>query len=96
MSNENTNDKMDFIEIDDAELAGVTGGKAYIIATGGDTNVRTGPGRDYRSIGIMYEDDDAVYLGKSAEDERGVRWYKVRWEGRDGWVSSKYTRKISD
>ena len=37
----------------------------------------------------------ARYLGKTATDERGVVWYKIRWDGRDAWVSSMYTRKIS-
>lgn len=62
-----------------------------VIAEYGDTNVRTGPGLNYRSIDVMYEDDEADYLGKSSTDSRGVVWYKIDWYGDIGWVSSKFT-----
>ena len=62
-----------------------------VVAEYGDTNVRTGPGLKYRSFDIMYEDDEADYLGKSSTDSRGVVWYKIDWYGDTGWVSSKYT-----
>ena len=65
--------------------------KSVVVAEYGDTYVRTGPGRDYRSFDIMYEGDEAEYLGKSSKDERGVTWYKISWYGDTGWVSSRYT-----
>ena len=33
----------------------------------------------------------AVYLGETHKDKRGVAWYKIRFEGIEGWVSSMYT-----
>ena len=83
------------VELSDAELESVSGGTKYITGDSGKSNVRTGPGRDYRSIGVLHRGEDARYLGKTATDERGVVWYKIRWDGRDAWVSSMYTRKIS-
>ena len=83
------------IELNDEELEQVSGGSRYITGYSGKSNVRTGPGREYRSIGVLHRDEDARYLGKTSTDERGVVWYKIRWDGRDAWVSSKYTRKVS-
>ena len=62
-----------------------------VVAEYGDTNVRTGPGLKYSSFDIMYEGDEADYLGKSSTDSRGVVWYKISWYDDVGWVSSKYT-----
>jgi hypothetical protein len=38
--------------------------------------------------------DDARYLGETSIDDRGVLWYKIKWNGREAWVSSKYTCKV--
>ena len=62
-----------------------------VVAEDGNTNVRTGPGLKYKSFDIMYEGDEADYLGKSSTDSRGVVWYKISWYGDVGWVSSRYT-----
>ena len=94
MMNENMmNEEMNFVELTDAEMEEVTGGKTKIGAVTGNTNVRTGPGLNYRIIGVLHKGDETKYLGKSSTDERGVAWYKVDWNGRTGWVSSRYTRK---
>ena len=90
---ENINENM--VELNDDEMEEVSGGKKYITGYSGKSNVRTGPSRDYRSIGVLHRDEDARYLGKTATDERGVVWYKIRWNGRDAWVSSMYTKKVS-
>ena len=89
------NENLSFVELDDNELEDVTGGKKYKI--GGDTgksNVRTGPGLSYKSIGVLHKGEEAKYLGKSARDDRGVVWYKIDWKGRNAWVSSRYTAKV--
>lgn len=61
-----------------------------VIADGGDCHVRTGPALGYKSIGVLYEDEEASFRGKTSTDDRGVLWYRINWEGRTGWVSSKY------
>ena len=93
MMNENmmNEEMMDFVELNDEDMAEISGGKTKIGAVTGDTNVRTGPGLKYRSFDIMYEGDEADYLGKSSTDSRGVVWYKISWYDDVGWVSSKYT-----
>ena len=86
---------MDFVELNDAELEEISGGKANfkIGAVTGDTHVRKGPGLKYKSIGILHNGDEAKYLGKRATDNRGIDWYKIEWNGRTAWVSSMYTCK---
>ena len=60
-------------------------------ATGGKSNLRSGPGLDYKDIGTMQKGDTATFLGEKSTDDRGVVWYKVSFNGKTGWVSSKYT-----
>lgn len=62
-----------------------------VTATDGNSNLRTGPGLGYQSIGYLQEGETASYLGSSSVDERGVTWYKINFNGQTGWVSSKYT-----
>ena len=57
----------------------------------GDSNVRSGPGLGYESIGTLFIGDAALYLGASSVDERGVMWYCIRFGNQTGWVSEKYT-----
>lgn len=90
------NENINVVELNDEELEAVSGGKSrYIEGHSGKSNVRTGPGREYKSIGVLHRSEEAKYLGKTATDERGVVWYKIRWNGRDAWVSSMYTKKVS-
>lgn len=62
-----------------------------VYAGSGDTNVRTGPGLGYTSVGTLYKGQSATYLGDTSYDSRGVAWYKIRWNGQARWVSSVYT-----
>jgi len=53
MTNENMNEKI--VALSDAELESVTGGKhSYIEGDDGKSHVRTGPGLDYKSIGVLH------------------------------------------
>ena len=73
-----------------------TGDGAYVKATGGKSNLRSGPGLDYTDIGTIQKGETAAYLGEQSTDERGVVWYKVRYNGKTGWVSSRYTTLTND
>lgn len=86
-SSEEEQDYMPFEEDDDMYYAV----DQYIIATGGDTNVRTGPGLGYSSLGVIVKGGGANYLNESSIDDRGVAWYKIDYYGTEAWVSSKYT-----
>ena len=83
------------IALTDEEMESVAGGRhSYIEGDDGKCYVRTGPGLDYKSIGVLHRGEDAKYLGETSVDDRGVLWYKIRWNGRSAWVSSMYTRKV--
>lgn len=85
------------IELDLADLESVSGGKKSSdqkIKATGDLNVRTGPGLDYAIIGSIKKGSTLEFLGEVKKDGRGVYWGKVRYSGRDGWVSSKYAKLI--
>lgn len=70
------------------------GGTAcYIVGVYGDSNVRTGPGLDYSSIGVLDEGETATYTGTDCFDDRGVIWHEIYFGGRTAWVSSRYTEK---
>lgn len=64
---------------------------SYVVGTSGDSNVRTGPGLGYSSIGGLSQGESAPYLGDTSIDERGVAWYNISYNGRSAWVSSRYT-----
>ena len=89
-------EKDSVVSLGEEALAAVSGGKTrYIEGYDGKSNIRTGPGREYKSIGVLHRGEDVRYLGDTSVDERGVVWYKVRYNDRDAWVSSMYTKKVS-
>ena len=94
MNNEMINENLNVVELNDEELGEVAGGKhSYITGDNGKSNIRTGPGLGYASIGVLRRGESVKYLHDTSVDNRGVTWYKVRYNGRTGWVSSRYTVK---
>ena len=65
---------------------------AEVKATG-DLWMRDEPNLNGAEITIVNTGKTLEYLGEASVDERGVTWYKVRFGGREGWVSSKYSKK---
>ena len=67
------------------------------ILTTGSVNVRSGPGLDYETIGSIAEGKVVVFrngIETVEEDERGVEWYHIGYKNINGWISSKYTKKL--
>lgn len=61
------------------------------VKTTGSVNVRSGPGLDYKSLGSVKKGTTFEYQGESKKDDRGVTWYRVKYDGSTkAWVSSKY------
>ena len=54
--------------------------------------IRKGPGLGYDAVNGMQKGRTAAYLNEKHVDERGVTWYKVKFNGSTGWVSSKYAK----
>ena len=92
MMNEiNEINEMDLMELTDEMLEEIAGGKK-IVATG-NVKVRKGPGTDFAVIGYMNKGQYLIYDGASEKDANGRRWYRVKFHGGFGWVSSKYSKK---
>ncbi len=88
---ENFENELDMMELTDEDLEAVAGGKK-IVATG-SVKVRKGPGLQYGLLGYLQKGDFLTYDGHSEKDDRGVRWYRVKYQGGFGWVSSRYSTK---
>ena len=90
--NENINiNDLDMMELTQEDLEAVAGGKKII--TTGKVKVRSGPGLQYQVLGYLEKGDRLTYDGHSEKDDRGVKWYRVKYTGSIGWVSSRYSNK---
>ena len=93
MNNEmNINENM--VELNPEELEEVSGGKGagQKIKATGNVHVRKGPGLDYAEMGVINKGSTVEFLGEVKYDNRKVGWYKVRYKGKTGWISSKYSK----
>lgn len=73
-------------------LTGSALAAGYVQATGGDVYLRNAPNLNGGKLNAMQENETAAYMNGSAIDERGVLWYYVNFEGKTGWVSSRYSQ----
>jgi len=65
---------------------------SYVKATSHKVNLRDVPNLNGEDIGTMDKGETATYLGKTSTDSRGIDWYYVRFNGKTGWVSSRYSK----
>lgn len=63
----------------------------WVEGSTGKSNVRTGPGLDYKSLGTLHKGEAATFLGNTSIDDRGVVWFNICFNGKNSWVSSRYT-----
>lgn len=61
--------------------------KVYI--TGDSVYVRKGPGTYYSDLGTVHYGESYTATAMD-DDDRGVTWYRIKYKGGSGWVSSKY------
>ena len=64
----------------------------YIKIVGGSVNIRSNAGTSYKVLGSMPSGAYGTCMGMAAKDSRGVVWYKVKYNGVTGWVSSRYSK----
>ena len=83
-------------ELNLEELEDVSGGKSanQKIKATGDLNVRVEPNINAKIRGTISKGSKLDFLGEIRQDNRGVYWGKVRYKGKVGWVSSKYSEII--
>ena len=68
-------------------------GKAQRVEATADVYVRSAPGKDNRELGVLKRGETAPYQGeRSAVDGRD--WYLIEFDGKNGWVSSKYSKVV--
>ena len=60
----------------------------YVEITGDSVNVRSGPGTQYKVLGIVHKGERLPYGGQRSEDG----WYLVEYKGMNAWVSGKFAR----
>lgn len=65
-------------------------GPEWVLASGGDVNVRAEPGTDAPILGVLHRMDCVPYQGETRQ-WGGRDWYKILLDDETGWVSSKYT-----
>ena len=56
-----------------------------------NVNIRTGIGTGYKVLGTLKKGSTVKYLGQTDKDKNKVDWFKVEYNGSEGWVSSKYS-----
>jgi hypothetical protein len=62
--------------------------------TGDTVNVRNAPGTTgTRVIGIARKGEKYTYVGKDHKDGRD--WYLIGYKGREGWVTSRFSKLVS-
>lgn len=75
-----------------ATLSGGSSSGGDKVVTTGNVWMRKGAGLGYAKIIAVPEGTTVTYLGKSSTDSRGVKWYNVKYDGKEGWLSSKYSK----
>lgn len=68
---------------------------SYVKASTGSVTLRSKPNLNGTALGTISKGKTATFLNKASTDSRGVVWFKVKYNGKTGWVSSKYT-KVTD
>ena len=85
------NENMNIVELNDAELEDITGGKTTLVATRDEANIRSGPGTSSPVIGHTVRGKSATYLGEKVT-RNGRTWLKVSFHGKTGWICSDYVK----
>lgn len=79
--------------VSSANVGGGSSSATKVTATGGNSYIRNKPSLNGKAIAGLPKGATATYLGPTKYDDRKVAWYYVRYNGTEGWVSSKYTTK---
>lgn len=83
------------VELEDQELEDVSGGKFsgknFLRATA-NVHVRKGPGTENKIMGTLPSGTIVSYLRVSKKDTKKKTWYKINYNGQEGWVISDYVK----
>lgn len=62
-----------------------------VTATSGQTYIRSAGSLYADQLGVLPKGASGTYLNQNHVDDRGVTWYRINYNGKNGWVSSRYT-----
>lgn len=65
--------------------------KRDVLVTGGNVNVRSGPGISNRALGVVHSGDKLPYQGED-QDVDGTPWHLIEYKNQNGWISGKYAK----
>lgn len=66
------------------------------VVTTASVNLRRGAGVGYGRITAVSKNSRYDYTGRSAYDERGVAWHRLKYGSGYAWVSSRYSNVVID
>ena len=69
----------------------IEGIKGYYVKVTGHTNLRSFPGLERKSQGVVEKGDVLKYKGQIGWDNRGFAWYKIRKDGKTLWISENFS-----
>ncbi len=73
------------------------GGNLKVTNTDGDpVRFRSGPGRNFDQVGLVYEGQVVKELGGAVKDDDGGKWFRIEANGKVGYVISTYVAPTSD
>ena len=58
--------------------------------TNGKSYIRSAPSTDAKDVGSITKNVSCMYMGKRTSDMNGRVWYYISYNGKVGWVSSRY------
>jgi len=70
-------------------------GTVEVFTTSGKVNLRSGPSKDNKRVTQV--DKRNTNLGELLDaeaDKKGVVWFKVKYKGKNGWITSDYAKAI--
>jgi uncharacterized protein YgiM (DUF1202 family) len=73
---------------------GISAAAATKIYVNTDAYLRKGPGKDYSAYTCVDDGTLLTYLDEYDTDSRNVKWYKVSYEGRALWISSRCASQV--
>ena len=85
LNNEILENENEMVELTEAELDVITGGRTTLHVKRGELKVYSGPGTG-SVIATVDASDDLVCVGEAKKDKKGKTWIKVRVYGSTGWV----------
>ena len=88
--NENSINENSAVELNEALMEEVSGGKkaATVVCKVSEANVRSGPGKDFAIIGHLYRGEKVSFKGEKKKDKEGKIWYCVNKGTKFGWIRS--------